>query len=1314
MLRTDDSNENKYIEGRTFLMKTGEILTVKRTLCVLLALAMALTLLPIAAVPARAAVGVPDTSWYDENTSDDCFNISTADQLAGLAKLVNEGTTTFAGQTVTLAGDISLSAYSSGWKPIGMDGEYFFGGDFDGAGHSITGLNIYESGEDNIGLFGVVFGTIKNLAVIGADVTGRASVGAIVGNLNDGSVIESCYATGSVMGSGDNTGGIVGFFIGGAIRDCRSDVAVSASSSYGVGGVVGRVGTTDPDGGGGDPPDTIRTIEHCCSTGTVTGAGQVGGIVGSVSSDVFRIEYCFSTGTVSGDSSVGGLLGYSSSHSLAVNNSYSTSDVTGLFSGAETLGGIVGCVDLCDSMLLEYCYATGNVTGSKEIGGIVGMTNNVGSPANVKLQNCAALNPAVQGYDAVKDTVGRVLGSAIGFVTTLSSNYAFIDMVCNGFCDNDGAGRGGGDVAQSTVLTADFWTTPGNWLGSAWDTSTNSWIINEGELPKLIEPASALTPDNPTPTYGISLSQTVPYTFTAATYGYAAQTALDVTVGNTGNQPTGALTVALSGTNAGSFELNKTSISSLSFGIDGFTVVPKTGLSTGTYTATVTVTGGANITAQGFSVSFTVNKANQSALSITGLTGPYTYGVAAFPIGTTGGSTGGEVTYSSGNANVVTVNGNIVNFVGIGSFTITATMAGNANYNDVSVTSGSITVNRGTYTGTMTASKNVKAGVADTYTVTLPALPAGASYESPQIYRDDGILDGTLTISNQTTLSFGTLDTSLDGYVAEVEIASTGGTNYNAYPVTVTITAQDNPQESIPTASIEFPIEILTGLVAGEAYTVNSAEKTADTSGNIAIEAGWIGTTINIIKTATGSYSDSDPQSLAIPGRPAAPSGLVATDTTGGSNNGTITGVDGTMEFKLSSASVWTDITGSSVTGLAAGTYNVRYRATMTTFASMSSANLVIANSGGSNPGGQTGGGGGTPPITPTTPETGDNTLTTPSGQPPVTDSDGNTTLPGGGTVETPGGSVIEVPAGTTIDKDGNVTIPPDEEATVTLPGGQGIILPGGSTIDSAGNIITGGGSQVGLPDGKTLDIPPGSTISNDGKLTVGTGGATYSYGGMELNIAEGMEIIFDGDVPLGYFISTSNPYADISDTSWYYDSVMFVYNHGLMIGTSTDPMEFDPNATATRGMIVTILYRMAGSPDVSGLDDPFGDVAGDKWYADAVKWASANGIVSGYGETSASMGRLFGPDDSVTREQLAVMLDNYIGFAGLALPELHEYSGFVDDEDIAEYAREAVEKFFKSGIIEGKPGGVFDPKGDATRAEVAAMLTRLIEAVTE
>jgi hypothetical protein len=155
--------------------------------------------------------------------------------------------------------------------------------------------------------------------------------------------------------------------------------------------------------------------------------------------------------------------------------------------------------------------------------------------------------------------------------------------------------------------------------------------------------------------------------------------------------------------------------------------------------------------------------------------------------------------------------------------------------------------------------------------------------------------------------------------------------------------------------------------------------------------------------------------------------------------------------------------------------------------------------------------------------------------------------------------------------------------------------------------------------------------------------------------------------------------------------------------------------------MIVTILWRLAGSPvgdaalgvprAVEG-DRPYGqfsDVPEDRWYSDAVKWAAANGIISGYGD-----GR-FGPEDNITRQELVVILDRYAEYVGLTLnSQLSTFNLFNDDADIADYAKEAIERFFAAGIINGKPGSIFDPKGNATRAEVAAMLMRFIEAVIE
>jgi hypothetical protein len=124
----------------------------------------------------------------------------------------------------------------------------------------------------------------------------------------------------------------------------------------------------------------------------------------------------------------------------------------------------------------------------------------------------------------------------------------------------------------------------------------------------------------------------------------------------------------------------------------------------------------------------------------------------------------------------------------------------------------------------------------------------------------------------------------------------------------------------------------------------------------------------------------------------------------------------------------------------------------------------------------------------------------------------------------------------------------------------------------------------------------------------------------------------------------------------------------------------------------------------VSGLSNPFSDVDAGEWYTDGITWAAANGIVLGYGDGTC------GPEDNVTREQLAAILNRYAKFRNLSLPETRDYTGFNDDRNISAYARDSVARLFKAEIINGKPNGVFDPRGDATRAEIAAMLHRFIE----
>ena len=178
-------------------------------------------------------------------------------------------------------------------------------------------------------------------------------------------------------------------------------------------------------------------------------------------------------------------------------------------------------------------------------------------------------------------------------------------------------------------------------------------------------------------------------------------------------------------------------------------------------------------------------------------------------------------------------------------------------------------------------------------------------------------------------------------------------------------------------------------------------------------------------------------------------------------------------------------------------------------------------------------------------------------------------------------------------------------------------------------------------------------------------------------------------------------PFADVSSSDWFYNDVRYVYEKGIMDGTGAD--RFSPNAPLTRAMIVTILYRMAGSPSVSGSSD-FTDVAAGKWFAKAVAWAAANGIVNGYGSG------LFGPNDPVTREQLAAILYRYAVYGGMTAVTLEENLGsFADTAQLSAYAIQAMNWAVGQGLINAS-GSNLVPKAQATRAQVAAIIHRYLE----
>ena len=179
-----------------------------------------------------------------------------------------------------------------------------------------------------------------------------------------------------------------------------------------------------------------------------------------------------------------------------------------------------------------------------------------------------------------------------------------------------------------------------------------------------------------------------------------------------------------------------------------------------------------------------------------------------------------------------------------------------------------------------------------------------------------------------------------------------------------------------------------------------------------------------------------------------------------------------------------------------------------------------------------------------------------------------------------------------------------------------------------------------------------------------------------------------------------TNPFADVSERDWFHGDVLFVYENGLMRGMAEEL--FQPHGTATRAMMATILWRMEGSPAPKGRS-AFADVEAGAWYADAIAWTAENGIFAGYGADR------FGPDDLITREQLAVILCRYADFRGRALTGKGELDRFRDADRITDYARTAMGQAVGSGWMQGRVGDLLDPQGTATRAEIAAMLHRFI-----
>lgn len=188
------------------------------------------------------------------------------------------------------------------------------------------------------------------------------------------------------------------------------------------------------------------------------------------------------------------------------------------------------------------------------------------------------------------------------------------------------------------------------------------------------------------------------------------------------------------------------------------------------------------------------------------------------------------------------------------------------------------------------------------------------------------------------------------------------------------------------------------------------------------------------------------------------------------------------------------------------------------------------------------------------------------------------------------------------------------------------------------------------------------------------------------------------GEAPTGL------PFTDVKSGDWFYEDVAYVYKNSLMTGTSDTT--FSPKGTTTRGMIVTILYRLENTP-AANLS-AFADVASNAYYAKAVGWASANGIVTGYSDVK------FGPNDSITREQMAAILYRYAQYKGYDVSQKADLSKYQDQAAVSAYAKNAMAWANAKGLITGVTDTSLSPQGSAIRAQAAAILHRFCETVAK
>lgn len=1319
----------------------------KRILSMLCVFALCFTLLPVSALaddvsdwetnPPTTTGGWTeadnyDTSWFNgqdapAGTENDPYIIYDADDLAGLSVIVNGLSTyekkaySFKGKYIKIAGDATIDLAAHEWTPIGTKSNVYggdipepdgpssttsttawFKGHFDGNNVPIKNLCIKDSDNDVVGLFGY-------------------ALEAVIENVK----LEDAYISAVDVRLGTYVGGIVALSDGSTVQGCTvvSGLITAKNDSSGTSGYVGGiVGTNGRNLNGSSQSSKASCVENCTNGAKIISATQyTGGIVGinggtkSPQTNVYcTVTGCINQGQIEVDSEstsvefyAGGIAGCNLATISNCKNMADVKNTSGRAAGiAGHFEGKTNYIADGAYALIQNCENTGAISGSTSVGGIVGYS---WSAINATITNCTNSGtisscPGFVGSPAVGGIAGRVGSSKGKFTISNCVNTGSVSGETSGNpSSNSSASTAGGLVG--TLHTSSV-------LSSCYNTGTVTNYAVQGDF--LLESAagglagSVGTDGEVHDCYNVGKVKGYRvgglFGASAAWNASAPQLTDCYNIGTlTGTIVGGVLGSVMSGCQAptitdctywngclsGSGNGNGYGTSKSSNQMTGDSWSSEMGLGTNTWEKSQ------NTGTTGYLPVLASNKQNPAPeLTRTGLASrtlvitdiptdsgaertTFMLSEGSFDLNATVEPSGGTVSWTTSNAQVATVDQDgTVTLVGPGEVSITASVDEDATYEKASYsyaftvtdTITEIIINDlgelslgSTIPTSASTPDNAKYSI-----VPYISIGGGTSPEIHWTYADGSEIsgntfeagyeyEGTIKVEPDAYYSFASdVKVTLSGVGTSVSYTHAADTNLKAILITISM---DYSKTQAEITGVQAAVDLVYN---GQPQIGYTGDPSSAYSGNYEITyEGVNGTTYGPTSTAptnAGEYTVL----IAIPDSDTTYFGSVKLNFSIGKAAATVKALERNIYVgeEIPDLTNPTEGTDYEVDGLIGndslgGSISMKYQkdGTDVTPSNTTAGEYDIVISG-----------------------------TIENGNYEVTYSDSKLTISnrsGGGGVTT---YTISIPA----DVDGGtVKVSPTRASsgttvTITVTPDEGYALDKLTVTDAAGREL----KLTDKGDGKYSFTMPGSKVIVEAIFAAISPDYAACDGG--------------ADCPLWDF-------TDLNVNAWYHDGVHYCLDEGLMEGYGGGL--FGPNDTLSRAQLCQIVYNMEGQPAATG-GSVFDDVADGAWYADAVTWAAENGIVGGYGNGK------YGPDDPITREQLAAILWRYAKYKGydVSVGEDTNILSYTDALEISEYAIPAMQWACGAGVIEGVTDSTLVPQGDATRAQAAVMLMRFCE----